>query len=588
MKLYKFQQTAVNVLERQLKEYKGTILRADEGLGKTVMATELAKGKRTLWVGPASSLNDVKKKVNEYDPDNHIEFISYHGYGNIAKLSAKQLRSYSFLVFDECHHLRNYSASWTQRFVKLSAHGRRFLFLSATPAIKSPKDFVYILRKTGVYKDISTTEWYQRYFDAKPSRFGDFLEFGEFQNEEDFRAHLLKVSYDITQEQADKDLPPTNFEFIEIEGVYKAPKDITGETRARVDAGVSKQAMASSIIRANGRQALVLTHYHGCANLLARSLGTRAALTPKAVQKDIKEFKNGQRKYIVSTIGLTNSSYDLNECNQVYFVESSYSFMTDRQSMRRCLRLGKREPLNVTYFMVKDERPMLTALKRKYLEKLKKKTHSRLGPSSLARLEKCPGSYYYRSDDAENGAAVIGTLHHETAERLIRNPRLAISPILDNSVRGYVDEARSLKERLGVHGVEDSVEAPKIHKDFRGTVDFWAYDDRTKELFVLDYKNGRWPVEINGNRQLQAYALLICEAKGINPKTIHTIIHQRNARKAAKYTSGEFKRAREEIQHIIELVGKAADEPEQWLGAHCDNTFCPARAVHEKLKQGGS
>ena len=582
MKLYKFQQRAVNTLAQMLKDWRGAILRADEGLGKTLMATELAKGKRALWIGPAGSLKDVQKKVKAYDPEHTIEFISYHGFGNLDKISAKELRLYNFFIFDEAHSLRNYSASWTQRFVRIAPRGKRFLFTSATPAIKSPKDFVYILRKTGVYGDMSTHDWYKRYFDAKPSKFGDFLEFGEFQNHEDFRAHQLKVSYDITQEQADRDMPPAHIDLKVLPGKWNMPKDITGETRARVDAGVLKSANAAAYIRKQDRPALILTHFHGCAELVAGNLGTDSALTPAAVRKHIEEFKQGLRKYIVTTVGLTSSSYDLNECDQVYFVESTYSFMQDRQSMRRCLRLGKRTTLNVLYFILENERPVMTSLKRKYLESIKRTRRFDISPSALARLEVCPGSRYFKNeDDSPNGAATIGTLHHEAAERLIRNKRIAISPILSNTIQGYVEEARQLKERLGMYGVEDRLAAPEIHADFGGTVDFWAYDERDGHLTIIDYKNGRWKVDAVGNRQLQAYALLVCLGRKIKPKTIHTVIWQRGVRRHADYTASEFERVKEEIQGIIDLVEKAKDEPEKWLGANCDTRFCPARYIHQ-------
>ena len=584
MKLYKFQKTAVYALAQMLKDYKGAILRADEGLGKTYMAAELAKGKRAMWIGPAGSLKDVKKKVDAYDPDNTIEFVSYHGFGNIDKIPAKQLRLTNFFIFDEAHMLRNYSASWTQRFVRITTHGKRFLFTTATPAIRSPKDFVYILRKTGVYGDISTTAWYQRYFDAKPSKFGDFLEFGAFQNKEDFAAHMLKVSYDITQEQADRDMPPAAIEIKMLPGEFRVPKDITGETRARVDAGLLKSSNAVDYIRSTGRRALILTHFHGCAEIVAKKLGTNPALTPATVRKHIEDFRTGHRDYIVTTIGLTNSSYDLNECDQVYFVESSYSFMTDRQSMRRCLRLGKRTTLQVTYFALEGERPLLTSLKRKYLDSLKREKRFEISPSSLARLEVCPGSKYFKveEDDTPNGAATIGTLHHEAAERLIRNKGIAIAPILDNTIQGYVEEARQLKDRLGMHGVEDCLAAPQIHAGFGGTVDFWAYDEQKRHLIVIDYKNGRWKVDAVGNRQLQAYALLICIAKGLDPKNIHTVIWQRGQRREATYTREEFARVRQQIEHIIEVVDHAKNEPEKWLGEHCDTRFCPARYIHQR------
>ena len=137
-------------------------MRADEGIGKTIITASVVGTQSTLMVVPARILKGIREKLDSYVErgfDTNIDLVSYHTFADVSKLTALQLQKYKFIVFDECHMLRNYKAGWTTRLCKLRHIGldRRFLFLSATPMIKSPLDYIYILRKTGVF-DYTTME----------------------------------------------------------------------------------------------------------------------------------------------------------------------------------------------------------------------------------------------------------------------------------------------------------------------------------------------------------------------------------------------------------------------------------------------
>lgn len=287
MKLYYFQEKAVSILADRLNQYDGVLLRADEGTGKTIMAATIAtqQSGKVLWVLPANSKKGVDAKLKEYGMDKQIDTVSYHRFKVAAQLP---LNPYSFFVFDECHNLRNWSAGWTQRFMRLK--NRKMLFLTATPAIKSAKDYVYCMRKAGVLSHFKSTEDVYRYFfSAKKSRFGDFLEFGEFVNRDEFATLLDKFSYDIKMYEVDKAIPPTKYNFITLDGHYQVPANIQEETEVRKNMGLSKVDQVVEIVKNSGiKTGLVLCHFHDVASKSLRGWGSSPpSLAPRSTKTSI-------------------------------------------------------------------------------------------------------------------------------------------------------------------------------------------------------------------------------------------------------------------------------------------------------------
>ena len=398
LELFPAQKKAVALLDDILRRYKGAVLRGEEGTGKTLMASTIAESyEKVLWVCPAGVIKDIRAKIDEYKLDVDIDLISYHGFGNVNKISAKDMKQYDFMIFDECHNLRNYKASWTTRFVRLRGP-QQYLFLSGTPLLKSPMDFMYVLRKCGLWAGKSTNDFKIRYFGATPSKFGDFLDIGEFQNATCFQTQVDKVTALIKHKDIDSNMPNMNLHFEMVEGDYEKPKDITKETTVRKEYGLRKVPQVAERIRAIRREnmgskvSITLCHFHETAKGIHREIGGTLALTPKGVSQAIESAKfNGG--HIVTTLGLTSSSYNFNECNTVFIVESTYSFPLDRQSINRCRRIGKTDEVDVYYFAYAGEAPLLKSFQRKYLTE-SIGNHAKMGPSKLARLEKCPGSYW--------------------------------------------------------------------------------------------------------------------------------------------------------------------------------------------------
>ena len=343
MELYPFQTRAVRVIKKIWRTNSGAILRGDEGIGKTRIAAAVCGAKKTLMVVPARTAVGIREKMDKYASfgfETNMDIVSYHFFADVSKLPASQIAKYDIIIFDECHNLRNYKAGWTTRLCKLRhiAVDRKFLFLSATPMIKSPYDYLYVLRKTGVFDYMTMPDIKIKYFNAQPSRYGDFLELGEFRNAEDFQAHLDQVSFDISQEDADSQMPIPNFNSHLIDQKYKPPKDITEETAHRLASGIAKVPHAVKFIKHDIETrkigiSLILCHFHDVANRLAKELGFKCALNSKSVKKEFDNLaKDGG--HLVTTLGLTDCNLDLNECDTIYMVESTYSFRSRLQSVK--------------------------------------------------------------------------------------------------------------------------------------------------------------------------------------------------------------------------------------------------------------
>ena len=593
MELYPFQRRAVRIIQKIWKNNSGAILRGDEGIGKTIITAATCAMRKTLVVAPARTLTGVREKLDQYAKagiPTDIKLISYHHFADVSKISAIELSKYEIIVFDECHNLRNYKAGWTTRLCKLRHVGtdRKLLFLSATPMIKSPLDFIYVLRKTGVFDYMTMEELKIKYFDAKRSRYGDFLEMGEFRNAEDFQAHIDQVSYDIKQEEADSQMPVPNFNVHTIyKDSYKPPKDITEETAMRLEAGLKKVPHAVKYIKKDIRTrrigiSLILCHFHEVAVELSEKLGFRCALNSKEVRKEFKVLSQFGG-HLVTTLGLTDSNLDLNECDTIYMVESTYSAMQDRQSIRRCIRVGKRTVVQVNYIMYKDEKPLLKSMSRLYLGTNLRPPNSKMGPSSLKRLEMCPGSYWVEStgENKFEAAAYFGTLAHSALERCLQNPDIDISEAYSKPLKFAIDFLRSKLKKQ--HGIESLVNLSHIHKDMYGTCDFWSYEDGYLEVY--DYKNGVAKIKANDNLQLLAYAAMIQNTYQLDIKSVTLGIVQGG--KVDSYTIDEYNvnKTVNRIKKIVKDIKKAKEEPLKHINQGKCDFFCPANRYHQEQRE---
>lgn len=150
--LYDFQKELLNSIE------KNYIIAADTGTGKTIMAIyhylRHTKGEPLLIVCPPQKKleggwdKDISFVSNQHDIEINYETLSYG-------VLAKRWKDYSgwFVVYDECHYIKNPTSQRGKAGINLSKIGTHYLLLSATPSSNGWGDTIAYMIMFGYYKN---------------------------------------------------------------------------------------------------------------------------------------------------------------------------------------------------------------------------------------------------------------------------------------------------------------------------------------------------------------------------------------------------------------------------------------------------
>lgn len=146
-KLFPFQQSAVSVAAKYLNKNEGVLLGDVVGLGKTFIATALAKiyyedfGYKTLVICPKNLVDMWKDYLAEYEVLGDVKPVS------LVTRVLPNLRPYKLVIIDESHNLRNRQG---KRFRAIREYveevGSKCILLSATPYNKEYTDLSNQLR----------------------------------------------------------------------------------------------------------------------------------------------------------------------------------------------------------------------------------------------------------------------------------------------------------------------------------------------------------------------------------------------------------------------------------------------------------
>ena len=218
----------------------------------------------------------------------------------------------------------------------------------------------------------------------------------------------------------------------------------------------------------------------------------------------------------------------------------------------------------------------------------------------MYRWAECPGSIRLCKDmpNVESAAAAEGTRVHELVARFAGGAmpaqefseltpddqaacKLWMDTIFDDMYRhGYPDPENKCE-----FFVERPFDLSAVYPGCFGTSDAVLWDPRSKILYVYDYKNGRSVVEVEGNLQLQYYALGALVTLGFPARFVEIVVVQPNAR----HKKGAVRRWRVDAIELLEfedfLVERAlaTESPDAPLvpGRHCyfcsAKNSCPAR-----------
>lgn len=202
--------------------------------------------------------------------------------------------------------------------------------------------------------------------------------------------------------------------------------------------------------------------------------------------------------------------------------------------------------------------------------------HAEFAPSSLARLERCPGSYAMAKGipGIETEFSIRGTkLHEEIAvmaraiargETVPEDPRQEISAGLAYLKSVMRPDDRSLETERRVS-----------YSTFSGELYFGTADvvitRADGAIFLIDWKFGNSLVAAPGNLQLAAYAVALAQERGAQ-KVSAAIFQPVVSEEPAVWEDIDIEAQTDRILAVIEAA-KADDAP-VCPGEHC--RFCPA------------
>ena len=208
--------------------------------------------------------------------------------------------------------------------------------------------------------------------------------------------------------------------------------------------------------------------------------------------------------------------------------------------------------------------------------------------SNAARFMACPASanleaaipgYQAPVVDPMKGAKGRGTSMHEVLETTVRDFNAAEMLGIAHALM-YVAEIRA-RRRFNVL-VEESATATWLPSQPNTTVDLVLYVQ--DEIHIVDYKMGRIPVEVIGNKQLMFYALcyayLAPKAPGVVVHIVQPLIGNMESHFVGTHELAEFMADAVKADEAI-LSGDTTFGPSD----NC--TFCPANP-HSRGEKGSA
>ncbi len=398
--LYDFQKKLLNNINPSF------LIAAETGTGKTIMSIyhylKHGNGEPLLIVVPPQ-----KKKEGGWDRD--IEFVSNHhdvvieyeqlSYGVLAKQWDKFKNH--FVVFDECHYIKNPTSQRGKAAYKLTQSASDFLLLSATPNANGWIDTMNYFIMFGHYKN--KTQFLKQhaiYDDMFVGRPRPVKVVSDFKEKDKLKQLYQTFSIKLSKDEA-LDLPPLIFEDIYFKPT-KEYKTIEKDRVLEVDSELvlydsisklqhglrfyanqnDKLKYAEMIAESTNENIVFFYYYQEEKNDLMKIMkklkktvyevsGQNSHIPEKYIWGDLQNSVT-LVQYMAGSAGI-----ELQYANTVIFYTPTYSYQDYEQALGRCYRNGQEKKVTAYRFMTKDtiEMAIYGALKNKkdFNEKLFRK-----------------------------------------------------------------------------------------------------------------------------------------------------------------------------------------------------------------------
>ena len=151
LKKFSYQSDAVNQAIQIIKEHNGCIIADVVGLGKSVIASMIARqmNKRGIIICPPGLMGDPEKKDSGWWE--YLEKFGLHNWqvysrGIIDRIADNiEGRDFEVVIVDEAHYFRNQDTS-DYEALSMICRGKKVILLSATPFNNSPADIFSLLK----------------------------------------------------------------------------------------------------------------------------------------------------------------------------------------------------------------------------------------------------------------------------------------------------------------------------------------------------------------------------------------------------------------------------------------------------------
>ncbi len=359
--LYKYQQ-------EYFKHVKPNyIYDMDTGTGKTIMGLhhhqKFYKDKKLLIVAPASKINEGgwQRTIAEHYPNIKYETCTY----NMLNKKYTEYKDY-FVIFDECHRLKNSTGVWGKAGYNLTKIASGFILLSATPIPNGWEDSINYFKMFGLTKN--KTQFIRN--NAITSIDMGYMEILGWKNETKLKNMWKSISRRLSKNEA-TDLPPLVFEEVHFKpsNIYKVIKKdrIYDETLydnqmklrhgLRLHANLkSKIEYIKDFVENTNDNIIIFYNYDEELELLQSNIAKKTYLC----NGKVKDYpKKSEWDSIKNTVTLANyksgsEAVEFTYGNIIVYFSPTDSYTEFYQSYGRCYRNGQNKKVTA-YKFITDE-----------------------------------------------------------------------------------------------------------------------------------------------------------------------------------------------------------------------------------------
>ena len=356
--LYKYQ-------EEYFKHVKPNyIYDMDTGTGKTIMGLHhhqtYFKDKKLLIVAPASKINEGgwQRTIAEHYPQIEYDTCTY----NMLSKKYSEYKDY-FVIFDECHRLKNSTGVWGKAGYNLTKIASGFILLSATCIPNGWEDSINYFKMFGLTKN--KTSFIRN--NAIVSLDMGYMEILGWKNETKLKNMWKSISRRLSKDEA-TDLPPLVFEEVRFKAstIYKVIKKdrIYDETlydnQMKLRHGLrlntnlkSKIEYIKDFVENTNDNIIIFYNYDEELELLQENISKKTYLC----NGKVKDYpKKSEWDSIKNTVTLANyksgsEAVEFTYANIIVYFSPTESYTEYYQSYGRCYRNGQTKKVTAYKFV---------------------------------------------------------------------------------------------------------------------------------------------------------------------------------------------------------------------------------------------